>query len=1037
VKEKIGRLARGIVDGLGPKPTCDPESIDETIEYGRVNSGSLRIYNEEQQYLRGLIYSTNPRVMPEENSFAGNSPHIIYTVDPAKLCDGDRIEGSFSIVTNDGEFSVPYCYTVQVTGATTEESQSTAPETYVPSYTSISPESKEIKTYARTPEQTKARHYVNYKRAQINYLLRSGAASLTSMNKELAAYLGKSEPTFHDMLSMLEVLVFQGKKEKAEELISEIERVRGNVHSDIEGYAYFRYLMYMNGKDWKRKESLLELLANFSDTRRSSPILFIIRLAVDEGLSGRPLDCLGRLQDYYDSGFHSPYLYLESCRIMNRIPDTLRELTDFEINSLYFGARHDFISEELLWRISQVISERTPYDERIYLALKLCYEHHQNPQLLTTICRLLINGGKTDTRFFSWFEAGVNADIKLQGIFESYLAAMPRRAVIDIPKEVMQYFSYNAPTTFKGKCILYRAVLESQSPNSNIYASYSDSIKAFAREQIIKGHIDENLAAIYRKLLKPSLIDEQLALQLPALLLSYELEVNDPRLVRMIVRYHELDGHQVIDTEGGHAVFPLYSKNYEILFEDEQGKQYSDVPVKITALIPERDSLLAACARLVPELPLIKITYAGTLLERDSLSNQQALALKSLADSEGISAEYKSEIIDAIISKRNWGTTHDDAALAAGLTDELSLSTETNNKLIDALVKLKKYELAFKCIPKYDYDKVSPESLKSAISAATSDDRRAATDKLSFIANYLFRHELFDKNILGYLCKNYNGLAEDMTEILFAANKAGAKLYDAPERLLAQKLFADDDKNLDEIFFIYLKNCEVDKRVLYAYYVKRCHSFFINDVALTDELAEAITKVVIRELSMSTVPVIISLALTYYYSHSIELSGDQKLLCTKMIESLSRRNIFLPYFKKFASFIELPEEVLDKTIIAYKGKETDSVTLICYSENDDEEPIYLEMNHIYGGVFVRPVLLFAGEKMTYEIRVGGGEDGKIATEGTLSADITATNENRKFLQLNDLISGSSSPEDVQWQKNLQKYIATGALTENLFVIEDK
>lgn len=116
MKERINRLAKGIVDSELPKVIWPPDAIEETIRINTTARRELFIGSENGLNIKGLIYSSNVRVrIPHDNNaFGGLRNHIIYEVDTSFLTAGDEIRGTFYLVTNCGEKEVPFIFHVDL-----------------------------------------------------------------------------------------------------------------------------------------------------------------------------------------------------------------------------------------------------------------------------------------------------------------------------------------------------------------------------------------------------------------------------------------------------------------------------------------------------------------------------------------------------------------------------------------------------------------------------------------------------------------------------------------------------------------------------------------------------------------------------------------------------------------------------------------------------------------------------------------------------------------------------------------------------------
>lgn len=114
MKERINRLARGIIDYEKPEMSWQPEMAEETVRAGSASAREIFVTSRNRMNVKGFVYSSNPRVRltQENHSFGGLRCHIPYEVDTSYLKPGSRIEGRFSLVTNCGEIEIPYEFTV-------------------------------------------------------------------------------------------------------------------------------------------------------------------------------------------------------------------------------------------------------------------------------------------------------------------------------------------------------------------------------------------------------------------------------------------------------------------------------------------------------------------------------------------------------------------------------------------------------------------------------------------------------------------------------------------------------------------------------------------------------------------------------------------------------------------------------------------------------------------------------------------------------------------------------------------------------------
>lgn len=122
MRERINRLAKGIVDADIAQLSVTPESVEETVQAGELTRKELFVGDVQGRFIKGLVYSTNMRVRIHNDAFGGNRNRITYEVDGRHLSKEDVIEGAFYLVTNGGEKKVPYSFSIElgVSGKTLE-----------------------------------------------------------------------------------------------------------------------------------------------------------------------------------------------------------------------------------------------------------------------------------------------------------------------------------------------------------------------------------------------------------------------------------------------------------------------------------------------------------------------------------------------------------------------------------------------------------------------------------------------------------------------------------------------------------------------------------------------------------------------------------------------------------------------------------------------------------------------------------------------------------------------------------------------------
>ena len=89
------------------------EEIVEEAECDRIIEGSFSILADEKYNPTGAVYTSDMRMLIENQVFHKGNMEIMYQFDAKGLPEGSSVEGSFAIVSNMGEYELPYRITVK------------------------------------------------------------------------------------------------------------------------------------------------------------------------------------------------------------------------------------------------------------------------------------------------------------------------------------------------------------------------------------------------------------------------------------------------------------------------------------------------------------------------------------------------------------------------------------------------------------------------------------------------------------------------------------------------------------------------------------------------------------------------------------------------------------------------------------------------------------------------------------------------------------------------------------------------------------
>ena len=112
MRKRIKQLARGKFEYAKPELILSEEEISFTVMEGEDYEGSFTIENPKEIKLRGLVYSTHPRMEVLNSQFEGETVRIRFKFKSFGLSEGLTEEGDFVIIANQNKISLSFCASI-------------------------------------------------------------------------------------------------------------------------------------------------------------------------------------------------------------------------------------------------------------------------------------------------------------------------------------------------------------------------------------------------------------------------------------------------------------------------------------------------------------------------------------------------------------------------------------------------------------------------------------------------------------------------------------------------------------------------------------------------------------------------------------------------------------------------------------------------------------------------------------------------------------------------------------------------------------
>lgn len=108
MKEKVEQFAKGEYNVHRPDVVISVDRLQLNIEEGSVYHGSFEIYSADDSRMKAMVYDSKYLFKIDPHNFIGRSQEIEYSFDASRWEKGEKITGSIYIVTDGGEYTVPY-----------------------------------------------------------------------------------------------------------------------------------------------------------------------------------------------------------------------------------------------------------------------------------------------------------------------------------------------------------------------------------------------------------------------------------------------------------------------------------------------------------------------------------------------------------------------------------------------------------------------------------------------------------------------------------------------------------------------------------------------------------------------------------------------------------------------------------------------------------------------------------------------------------------------------------------------------------------
>ena len=660
--------------------------------------------------------------------------------------------------------------------------------------------------------------------------------------------------------------------------------------------------------------------------------------------------------------------------------------------------------------------------------LKAGYRRFGNAELLHALVNVFLQKKCVGPRYYEWYREAVERRMTIRGLYEYFMASMPKSVDRKLPEHLVSYFGYQKEITGVPLATLYDNVLTYYEDDPDVMDLYGDKINAYALRCADEETYSLRMESMFRRILKSEYVNERTSSALLKLFYLRRIETERDDVKRVVLYYPEFDKEDSYELEDGHAALaPVFSTEAVISFVNGRGEPKCDPNAVVAEVFPETE-LKRQCALYAEESLLFRLNGANEIVKKGVLREEDLMLVTELIRDKRISPFYRTKLYETVIDlSLTPGMKHVDCSGFLSEADFSAFPKEYKTKLLGALISDSKFELALSDLLSYGATGLSDELLLKLLEATIDYEVIDGNATILAYCYRLYSHDTASSRILEFLAKHFNGSADDMVGIAKAIRRKKLPMHDLLKRTMTTLFYTGKDNDLDMIFDWYLSEEEHDETVIRAYLVLRSHQSFMEKRKMSETCVKELKKRVVN------LPRIGFLALMKYYAErAASLTNEERKQVEELVEAGIAENVVPKSFETLREIAGSPFE-LENRVFVELTDETLSHAIVYAKRFPDNAVFHREMTELYPGSFVQSFLLFQGEwlEVTFLALGKNGEELEIAGP-VLSSPGPSKRKNTMYADLLHFEKKIGDPDARETAESLKTLLVKEELAEEIF-----
>ncbi|MCD7812533.1 MAG: DUF5717 family protein [Lachnospiraceae bacterium] len=611
----------------------------------------------------------------------------------------------------------------------------------------------------------------------------------------------------------------------------------------------------------------------------------------------------------------------------------------------------------------------------------------------------------------------------------------------DLPQIIRMYFTYDTSLDYRRRAALYRSIAENRDSDPQTWVNHRAAMERFVMEQLESTHVTDDLAALYQKFLRESMLTDSLARKLIRILFTYEVTCDLPGIRQIVVRSARIPRERSVNLRNGRGNIRIYDPDSAVFAVDEKGQRTEAGRICRIRHVFEDEKLLAWCAKKLPDDPGL-VVFLCVESQKASLMNDRLLPYFRMGGeltvfSPGFRDELRRQVLSYYMEHLRDDTLTE-------FLDQVSCEEYAcvdKAAMITLLAEEGRCTEAFALLNAYGAEDIPLIQLVRICSRMVLEMEFEENGMLLSLCHRCFVKGKYDDKLLRYLLLYYEGSVGDMRQIWDAANNFGLDTMLIEEKILTMMLFTrQGTQGSEPVFEAYVRKLG-RKKLCKAYVNLKAYEYFVKGLPVAAPVFAYIEKEY-RSLGgtdqITEQEEVCRLALLQYYAREVSLTKPQRVYAAEMLEEFNTKGMRFAFYRRFDKELQKPLQLQGHVFAEYVGNPKSAVQ-IEYRYKEQESVRTESVPNCFEGIFVREFTLFDGEELECRFveeppseAAPGVEKEKIYTDKwTLKADPSEADTGR-YGALNRLCMAARTGSDTQYAEALDSWLTLEYLAEEVF-----